>query len=114
MVSGCSALTLFSQLLGGRVLGLPNHWRIDYEKTRALGGKGIVMRIGGRSSKAVRYSDPHATWRDQSSEYKRISRAKAEKLASALDLARQDNSYISLDVRAAPKQTHADESDREE
>ncbi|KAF9182967.1 hypothetical protein BGZ51_004338 [Haplosporangium sp. Z 767] len=99
---------------GGRVLGLPNHWRIDYEKTRALGGKGIVMRIGGRGSKAVRYSDPNATWRDQSSEYKRISRAKAEKLASTLDLARQDNSYIPLDIRAKSKQTHADESDEEE
>ncbi|KAF9285695.1 hypothetical protein BGZ88_009449 [Linnemannia elongata] len=87
----------------GRVMGLSNTLRIDYEKTRAIGNKGIVMRQGGKGPKPTRYSDPNATWRDQSQEYKRISRANAEELALKLNLAQEDPSYISLDIRSGPK-----------
>ncbi|GJJ73478.1 hypothetical protein EMPS_05836 [Entomortierella parvispora] len=83
----------------GRVLGLPDSVKIDFEKSREIGFKQIVMRTGGRSSKSMRYSDNHATWRDQSHEYKRISRAKAEELARKLNLHLENSSYISLNVR---------------
>lgn len=72
--------------------------KIDFEKSREIGFKHIVMRTG-RSSKSIRYSDNQATWRDQSHEYKRISRAKAEELAKKLDLHLENPSYISLNVR---------------
>ncbi|KAF9140954.1 hypothetical protein BGX30_005692 [Mortierella sp. GBA39] len=94
---------LYSRAGAGRVMGLSNTLRIDYEKTRAIGNKGIVMRQGGKGLKSTRYSDPNATWRDQSQEYKRISRANAEELALKLNLAQEDPSYISLDIRSGPK-----------
>lgn len=86
-------------LVDGRVMGLPKNLRIDYEKTRALGNRQIVMKVGGRGAKSVRYIDPHATWRDHSHEYKRITRAKAMELAKSVGVT-QDSSYISLDVRS--------------
>jgi hypothetical protein len=79
---------------------MPRDTRIDFEKSREIGFKQIVMRSGGRSSKPKRYSDPHATWRDQSHEYKRISRAKAEDLARKMNLHLQDPSFISLNFRS--------------
>lgn len=79
---------------------MPRDTRIDFEKSREIGFRQIVMRTGGRSSKPKRYSDPHATWRDQSHEYKRISRAKAEDLARKLNLHLQDPSFISLNFRS--------------
>jgi len=85
----------------GRVLGLPSHMKIDFEKSKEIGFRQIVMRTG-RSSKLVRYSDHHATWRDQSHEYKRISRAKAEELSRKLNLQLENPSYISLNVRPEP------------
>ncbi|KAF9411003.1 hypothetical protein BGZ94_001464 [Podila epigama] len=90
------------QYLGGRVLGLPSTLRIDYEATRSIGSKAIVMREGPKSTKAQRYTDPNATWKDRSHEYKRITRAKAEELARTLGLQNEDPSYISLDIRKAP------------
>ncbi|KAG0356101.1 hypothetical protein BGZ54_000844 [Gamsiella multidivaricata] len=100
--------------VAGRVLGLPRSMRIDFEKTRALGNKGIVMRTSGRSTKPARYSDLHATWRDQSHEYKRITRAKAEELAMAMNIAREDPSFISLDVRLQNRQDDLSISDDSE
>ncbi|KAF9207642.1 hypothetical protein BGZ49_010829 [Haplosporangium sp. Z 27] len=102
---------------GGRVLGLPGNIRIDFEKTRAIGDKAIILRDGGgggKGSKSTRYIDPHAIWRDRSQEYKRISRTKAEELARMMNLAKEDPSFISLDVRLGTKpQTH-DKSDSED
>lgn len=112
-------LSLLSDTIAGRVMGLSNNLRIDYEKTRAIGNKGIVMRQGGKGPKSARYSDPNATWRDQSQEYKRISRANAEELALKLNLAQEDPSYISLDIRSGPKMRRSlhdseDESEEED
>jgi hypothetical protein len=95
-------------------MGLSNSLRIDYEKTRAIGNKGIVMRQGGKGVKSTRYSDPNATWRDQSQEYKRISKANAEELALKLNLAEEDPSYISLDIRSGSKKKRSlDDSEDE-
>ncbi|KAF9116677.1 hypothetical protein BGX27_000059 [Mortierella sp. AM989] len=102
---------------GGRVLGLPGHLRIDFEKTRAIGNKAIVFRNGSggnRGSRTTRYIDLHATWRDRSQEYKRISRAKAEELAKTMNLAKEDSSYISLDIRLGGKAKKAEGSDIED
>ncbi|KAG0025726.1 hypothetical protein BGZ81_006946 [Podila clonocystis] len=97
---------------GGRVLGYPPHWRIDYAQTKANGGL-IVMREGRMSSKIMRYTDLNATWKDRSQEYRRITRAKAEELAKTLGLDQEDPAYISLDIRKAPTNEHVrdDESD---
>ncbi|KAG0052575.1 hypothetical protein BGZ83_002400 [Gryganskiella cystojenkinii] len=99
----------------GRVLGMPSDVRIDFEKSKAIGFKQIVMRGKGvgRSSKPTRYSDVHATWRDQSHEYKRISRAKAEQLARKLNLHLEDPSFISLNVRAEPSSRHKSDKGKE-
>lgn len=83
------------------MLGCPPHWRIDYVQTKASGGL-IVMHEGRMSSKVKRYTDPNATWKDRSQEYRRITRAKAEELAKTLGLDQEDPSYISLDIRKAP------------
>ncbi|KAF9962992.1 hypothetical protein BGZ70_007734 [Mortierella alpina] len=98
---GINPLTIprYSRTGAGRVLGLPSHMRIDYEKTRANGGREIFMTEGGRRSKPPRYSDPSATWRDGSRDIKRITKAKAEELARALQHKHENSSYISLDVR---------------
>ncbi|KAF9151133.1 hypothetical protein BGX20_005487, partial [Mortierella sp. AD010] len=85
--------------------------------TRATGGKAIVFRNSGgdnRSSKITQYIDPHATWRDRSQEYKRISRTKAEELARTMNLVNEDPSFISLDVRIGNKSKPADDSDSED
>ncbi|KAG0039182.1 hypothetical protein BGZ82_009333 [Podila clonocystis] len=97
---------------GGRVLGYPPHWRIDYAQTKANGGL-IVMREGRMFSKAMRYTDLNATWKDRSQEYRRITRAKAEELAKTLGLDQEDPAYISLDIRKVPTNEHVcdDESD---
>ncbi|KAG0287406.1 hypothetical protein BGZ96_008662 [Linnemannia gamsii] len=113
------SVPLYSRAGAGRVMGLSNSLRIDYDKTRAIGNKGIVMRQGGKGSKSTRYSDPNATWRDQSQEYKRISRANAEELALKLNLAQEDPSYIALDIRSGPKKKRSldnseDESEEED
>lgn len=83
------------------MLGCPPHWRIDYAQTKANGGL-IVMREGRMTSKVKRYTDPNATWKDRSQEYRRITRAKAEELAKTLGLGQEDPAYISLDIRKAP------------
>ena len=88
--------------------------RIDFAKTRALGNRVIVMRTPGQGPKPARYIDPHATWRDQSHEYKRISRAKAEELAKSMDTTRQDPSFISLDIRSGTKKEQSDDSEDDE
>ncbi|KAG0277084.1 hypothetical protein BGZ95_006543 [Linnemannia exigua] len=105
---------LYSRAGSGRVMGLSNSLRIDYEKTKAIGNKGLVMRQGGRSAKSTRYSDPNATWRDQSQEYKRISRANAEELASKLNLTQEDPSFISLDIRSGVKKRRSQENSDDE
>ncbi|KAG0337366.1 hypothetical protein BG004_007671 [Podila humilis] len=89
----------YARIGGGRVLGLPSHMRIDYERTRALGSAMIVMRDGPKYRKAQRYTDLNLNWRDRSYEYKRITRAKAEELARTLGHAQEDPSFISLDIR---------------
>ncbi|KAF9084160.1 hypothetical protein BGX23_010773 [Mortierella sp. AD031] len=104
----------YSRAGSGRVMGLPNSMRIDYEKSRAMGNKALLMKTGGKGAKSVRYSDPHATWRDQSQEYKRISRANAEELARKLNLAQEDPSYISLDIRSGPNKERKSEDSEEE
>jgi hypothetical protein len=86
-------------------LGCPPHWRIDYAQTKANGGV-IAMREGRMSSKVKRYTDPNATWKDRSQEYRRITRAKAEELAKTLGLDQEDPAYISLDIRKAPAKDH--------
>ncbi|KAF9914211.1 hypothetical protein BX616_008751 [Lobosporangium transversale] len=100
---------------GGRVLGMPSDILIDYEKTKAQGGKFIVFKTKKKSTKTKRYVDPHATWRDQSKEYKRISRAKAEELAKLSNIVCEDSSFISLDIRSrSSKRLHSsDRSDSE-
>ncbi|KAF8946659.1 hypothetical protein BGZ47_011731 [Haplosporangium gracile] len=108
------SVPLYSRAGAGRVMGLPSSLRIDYEKTKAIGNKGIVMRQGGRGQKSTRYSDPNATWRDQSQEYKRISRANAEELALRLNLAQEDPSYISLDMRSGPKKKRSLDDNEDE
>ncbi|KAI1319785.1 hypothetical protein EDD11_003170 [Mortierella claussenii] len=102
---GINPLTVpkYNRAGGGRVLGMPSNMRIDYEKTRAQGGKVLVFRTNGKGAKSTRYIDPHATWRDKSQEYKRISRAKAEEFARSLSLAREDPSFISLDIRSGTR-----------
>ncbi|KAF9128452.1 hypothetical protein BGW39_005046 [Mortierella sp. 14UC] len=106
---------LYSRAGAGRVMGMSNSFRIDYEKTKAIGNKGLVMRQGGKGAKSMRYSDPNATWRDQSQEYKRISRANAEELALKLNLAQEDPSYISLDIRSGPKKRQSlDDSEEDD
>ncbi|CAO3567664.1 unnamed protein product [Mortierella alpina] len=99
---GINPLTVprYSRTGAGRVLGLPSHMRIDYEKTRMNGGREIFITEGGRRSKPPRYSDPNATWRDGSRDIKRITKAKAEELARSLQHKHENSSYISLDVRA--------------
>ncbi|KAF9391714.1 hypothetical protein CPC16_004014 [Podila verticillata] len=97
---------------GGRVLGCPPHWRIDYAQTKANGGL-IVMREGRMSSKVKRYTDPNATWKDRSQEYRRITRAKAEELAKTLGLDQEDPAYISLDIRKAPTKDRDSDSESE-
>ncbi|KAF9322769.1 hypothetical protein BG006_002071 [Podila minutissima] len=96
----------------GRVLGCPPHWRIDYAQTKANGGL-IVMREGRRSSKVKRYTDPNATWKDRSQEYRRITRAKAEELAKTLNLDQEDPAYISLDIRKAPSKERVSNDESE-
>ncbi|KAF9304381.1 hypothetical protein BGZ74_001682 [Mortierella antarctica] len=96
----------------GRVLGCPPHWRIDYAQTKANGGL-IVMREGWRSSKVKRYTDPNATWKDRSQEYRRITRAKAEELAKTLNLDQEDPAYISLDIRKAPSKERVSDDESE-
>ncbi|KAF9024678.1 hypothetical protein BGZ52_010549 [Haplosporangium bisporale] len=97
---------------GGRVLGCPPHWRIDYAQTKANGGL-IVMREGRMPSKVKRYTDPNATWKDRSQEYRRITRAKAEELAKTLGLDQEDPAYISLDIRKAPTKDRDSDSESE-
>ncbi|KAF9998676.1 hypothetical protein BGZ79_007656, partial [Entomortierella chlamydospora] len=90
---------------------------VDFEMIRATDDKVIVFKNGGdngRGSKVTQYIDPHATWRDQSQEYKRISRAKAEELARTMNLANEDPSFISLDVRIGSKSKPANDSDSED
>ena len=64
------------------------------------------MREGRMSSKVKRYTDPNATWKDRSQEYRRITRAKAEELAKTLGLDQEDPAYISLDIRKASAKDH--------
>ncbi|KAK3844755.1 MAG: NRDE-2, necessary for RNA interference-domain-containing protein [Linnemannia gamsii] len=105
---------LYSRAGAGRVMGLSNSLRIDYEKTRAIGNRGLVMRQGGMGAKSTRYSDPNATWRDQSQEFKRITRANAEELASKLNLEQEDPSFISLDIRLGSKKRRSLEDSGDE
>ncbi|KAG0322542.1 hypothetical protein BGZ99_003258 [Dissophora globulifera] len=108
-----SSIPLYFRAGDGRVIGLPGHERIDFAKTRALGGRTILMRVPGQEPRALRYSDPNATWRDKSQEYRRITRAKAEELARTLDTSRQDPSFIPLDIRSGVKK-HGPSSDSDD
>ncbi|KAF9438864.1 hypothetical protein BGZ76_003889 [Entomortierella beljakovae] len=101
---------------GGRILGVPSFIRIDFEKTRAAGNKAIVLRDtrNGSRHKSIRYADPHATWKDRSQEYKRISRAKAEEVARTLNLEKEDPSFISLNIKLGTKSKDSNESESEE
>ncbi|KAG0208757.1 hypothetical protein BGX28_000378 [Mortierella sp. GBA30] len=112
---GINPLTVprYTRVGGGRVLGMSNHMRIDYEKSRAIGNREIVMTTGGRRSKSVRYIDPHATWRDRSHEYKRLTRAKAQEIALSLHLDREDPTFIPLDMRVGSRKA-TPESDIED
>ncbi|KAF9572315.1 hypothetical protein EC968_010039 [Mortierella alpina] len=115
---GINPLTVprYSRAGAGRVLGMPSHMRIDYEKTRANGSREIFMTEGGRRSKPARYSDPNATWRDGSRDIKRITRAKAEELARLLQHKHENPSYISLDIRtgAAGRSSQSEEHDEDD
>ncbi|KAF9984571.1 hypothetical protein BGZ75_003870 [Mortierella antarctica] len=115
---GINPLTVprYSRAGGGRVLGLPRHMRIDYEKTRANGSREIFMTEGSQKSKPARYSDPNATWRDGSRDIKRITKAKAEELARSLQHKHENPAYISLDVRAGAtgRSSHSSEQDQDD